>query len=89
MKIFACFLPMLDQEKSAQYRQEHLDYLEIQRSAGQIIANGRFVDGWGGLVIYKAETIEDAIKYAENDPFVIEKARTYEIHEWDMVTTDF
>ena len=87
MKIFACFLPMLDHEKSTAYRQEHLDYLESQRSAGRIIANGRFVDGWGGLVIYKAATMEEAVSYAENDPYIIKQAGTYDIHEWDMVST--
>jgi uncharacterized protein YciI len=87
MKIFACFLPMLDVEKSTQFRADHLAYLDSQRNQGRIIANGRFVDGWGGLVIYKAESLEEVTAWAENDPYVINKARTYDIHEWDMVSS--
>lgn len=85
MKYFACFLPMLDALKSQTFRPQHLDYLEQKRSEGKIFANGRFVDGSGGLVIYMAESEEAAKSLAENDPFVIEGARSYEIHEWDIV----
>jgi uncharacterized protein YciI len=85
MKYFAVFLPMLDQEQSQLYRERHLAYLEEQHAKGRIFANGRFADGWGGMVIYKAESIEEVREWAENDPFVEHQARTYEIHEWEMV----
>ncbi|UQZ86156.1 YciI-like protein [Paenibacillus konkukensis] len=89
MSIFVCLLPMLDAEKSAQFREEHLAHLDRQRSLGRIIANGRFADGWGGMVIYKAESLGEVKAWAENDPYVIKKARTYDIHEWDMVSEHF
>jgi uncharacterized protein YciI len=85
MKYFAVLLPMKDTELSVQYRAEHLAYLEDRRSEGKIFANGRFVDGWGGMVIYKAETFEEAQAIAEKDPFVQTGARGCEIHEWDVV----
>lgn len=85
MKYFVCLLPMLDEEKSRVFRPEHLAYLEQQRGQGRIFANGRFADGSGGMVIYRAETQEEAASWAENDPYVIQGARSYEIREWDMV----
>lgn len=85
MKHFVVFLPMLDEAKSATYRPEHLAYLEAQRGQGRIFASGRFTDGAGGMVIYKAESLEEATAWAENDPYVVHGARRYEIHEWDMV----
>ncbi|MUG69348.1 YciI family protein [Paenibacillus validus] len=85
MKMFVVFLPMLDAEKSQVQRNEHLAYLAEQRAQGHIFANGRFADGWGGMVIYKAEAIEDVRTWAENDPYVRSGARSYEVHEWDMV----
>lgn len=85
MKYYAVLLPMADEEKSRDYRPHHLQYLEEKRNEGKIFANGRFVDGSGGLVIYKAETLEEAKSLAESDPFVIHKARNYEIHEWEVV----
>lgn len=84
MKYFAAFLPMLDEEKSIQYRPEHLEYLQQKQEEGHIFAKGRFVDGAGGLVIYKAESLEEAEKMVQEDPYVQTGARRYEIHEWEM-----
>lgn len=89
MKIFAVFLPMLDEERSKQYRPQHLDYLAKLSNEGKILAKGRFVDGAGGLVIYRADSFQTVQSYVENDPYIIHKARTYEIHEWEMVTDDW
>ncbi|MDQ0256596.1 uncharacterized protein YciI [Evansella vedderi] len=85
MKYYAAFLPMLDEEKSQQHRQEHLDYLDKMSSEGRIFANGRFPDGAGGLVIYKGESLEQVEGYVKEDPYVIHGARSYKIHEWDMI----
>ncbi|OXM83590.1 YciI family protein [Paenibacillus rigui] len=85
MKYFAVFLPMLDQEKSGLYREQHLAYLDQRRSEGRIFANGRFADGWGGLVIYKADAYDHVKQMVEEDPYVMLKARSYEIHEWEIV----
>lgn len=86
MKYFAAFLPMLDEEKSQQYRPQHLEYLEKLGAEGKVHAKGRFVDGAGGLVIYMADSLEEALDLVKNDPYVALGARRYELHEWDMVT---
>lgn len=86
MKQFAVLLPMKDQEKSQTYRPDHLAFLEKMRAEKKVLFNGRFVDGAGGLVIYQASSLEEAESYAKKDPFIIQGARDYEIHEWDMVT---
>ncbi|WP_261129589.1 YciI family protein [Bacillus sp. Marseille-Q3570] len=84
MKYLAAVLPMKDQEKSAQYRPQHLEYLEEQMKKGRIFAKGRFSDGTGGLVIYMAPSLEEVMKIAENDPYVLKGARELEMHEWEM-----
>ncbi|GAB7386584.1 hypothetical protein BSNK01_04190 [Bacillaceae bacterium] len=84
MKYFAAFLPMLDPEKSEQYRPQHLAYLDRMGREGKIFAKGRFPDGAGGLVIYIADSLEEAKTYCENDPYVLHGARSYEVHEWEM-----
>lgn len=86
MKTFAVLLPMLDEEKTKQYRPEHLDYLARLRNEGKILTYGRFVDGTGGLVIYQADSYDTVQSYVENDPYIVHQARSYEIHEWEMVT---
>lgn len=84
MKYFAVFLPMLDVQKSTDYRQDHLNFLGKLKEEGKIFAFGRFVDGAGGLIIYRADTLEAAKSMAEQDPYVVHKARGFEIHEWDV-----
>ncbi|KKI92243.1 hypothetical protein WQ54_10515 [Bacillus sp. SA1-12] len=85
MKYFAVFLPMLDQEKSQKYREDHLNYLNEKREEGKIFANGRFADGKGGLVIYQVNSFEEAEQLTKQDPYIIQGARGFNIHEWEMV----
>jgi uncharacterized protein YciI len=83
---FAALLMMRDVEKSQRLRPQHLAFLTQQESEGRIFARGRFNGGAGGLVIYKAESLDEAKKIAGNDPYVTSGARSLEIHEWEMIT---
>ena len=84
MKYFAALLNMKDPEKNAKFRQQHIDFLTQNEQAGKIFARGRFTDSSGGLVIYIAQSLEEAAKVAESDPYVVSGARLLELHEWDM-----
>lgn len=88
MRYFAAFLPMRDPEKSQRLRQQHLDFLAQKAREGRVFARGRFVDGSGGLVIYRAESLEVARVIAASDPYLIGGARGLEIHEWEMTTEE-
>jgi len=84
MKYFAAFLKMKDLEKNTHYRQQHIDFLQKNEKEGNIFARGRFAESKGGLVIYIAPSLEEAVKIAEGDPYVTSGARTLEVFEWDM-----
>lgn len=84
MKYFAAFLRMLDQQKNVAVRPEHIAFLKEQEAQGRIFAKGPFADGAGGLVIYKAESLETAAALAESDPYVRQGARELDLHEWLM-----
>lgn len=86
MKYFAVLLPMLDEEKSQLYRPQHLEFLEKMNKEGKIFARGRFADGAGGMVIYIAQSLDEARSYAEADPYIVHEARGMEIHEWEMIS---
>lgn len=88
LKHFAVFLPMLDADKSAEFRPQHLQFLADRRQEGKLHANGRFVDGAGGLVIYRASSYEEVEGLVRQDPYIVHGARTYEIHEWEIVLAD-
>ena len=84
MKFFAAFLKMKDPEKNASYRQQHMDFLLQNEKEGKIFARGRFAEGKGGLVVYIAESFEEAAKIAGSDPLVASGARILELYEWEM-----
>lgn len=84
MKYFAAFLRMQDPAKSQNLRPQHLEFLGREEKEGRIFARGKFMDDAGGLVIYQAESLEQARKNAESDPYIASGARSLEIHEWDM-----
>lgn len=88
MKHFAVFLPMKDANKSQNFRSAHLAFLEELRTNGKVAANGKFADGTGGLVVYKAQSFEECETLVKMDPYVAQGARNYEIYEWEVVWAD-
>lgn len=86
MKYFYVFLKMKDEEKNKTYRPDHLSYLEGLEAEGKVFARGPMNDGSGGLVIYIANSLEEAEKLVNDDPYVKMGAREYELKEWNMST---
>lgn len=84
MKFFAAVQFVLDASKGEPHKQKHVEFLEKGVAEGRIFARGRFPDGCGGLTIFEAESLEEAKRYAESDPYVVHGVRRLEIHEWAM-----
>lgn len=82
MAYFAALLHMIDIEKNIEVRPLHIKYLEELEKQGKIFARGPFSDQSGGLVVYIADTFEEALSLAENDPHVVQKVRRLELKEW-------
>jgi uncharacterized protein YciI len=83
LSYFAAILHMEKPELNAQFRDQHLDFLASLDEAGKIFARGPFVDGTGGMVIYIADSLEEAKELAEKDPYVVQGVRRLELHEWN------
>lgn len=84
MPYFAAILHMEKPEINQKYRPQHLEYLDSLDKQGKIFAKGPFVDGAGGLVIYIADSLDDAKQLAEKDPYILEGVRRLELHEWGI-----
>ncbi|WP_332694771.1 YciI family protein [Halalkalibacter lacteus] len=84
MAYFAAILYMEKPELNATYRPQHLEFLEGLEKEGKIFAKGPFIDGEGGLVIYKADSYEEAKILAEKDPYIVQGVRSLQLHEWEM-----
>ena len=58
--------------------------------SGVLFASGPLADAEGktrgdGLTIVRAASAADARKIAEQDPFVVNKLRTFELREWTVM----
>jgi len=62
----------------------HVEYLKILDDNGQLILCGPFKDYAGGILIIKAESINEAIIIAESDPFIIGRFSTYELRTLEL-----
>lgn len=84
MAYYAAILHMIDAEKNKEVRPRHIEYLDELDEKGKIFARGPFADGSGGLVVYIADTFEEALSLAKNDPHVIHRVRRLELKEWTI-----
>ena len=76
-------LTIVDAELNAKVRPAHLDYINRLFKENKVVMAGPFTDGKGGMVIYRADSPEEARRLAEADPVVAEGARTLELREWN------
>lgn len=81
--VYVALLPIIDQEKNAELRPAHLEYINELYKQGKVVMAGPFTDKKGGMVMYKTDTPEEARLLAEADPVVVGGARTLELREWN------
>lgn len=75
MILYVTILEMVDKEEDDKILDEHIGFLNQKLEEGTLIAKGPFTDHSGGLMIYKADSIEDARKLIETDPAVRDNTR--------------
>lgn len=66
---YAAFIRYGNPEKIAEVRPTHRHYLSQLKEAGKLWASGPFTDDSGALIIYEAESEEEAWRLIEQDPF--------------------
>lgn len=63
---------------------KHIKYLS-NISDERYFLGGGFSNKNGGMIIFKAENMDEAKKIADNDPVIKARVYTYELNEWDLV----
>ncbi|OYD73805.1 YciI family protein [Paraburkholderia hospita] len=68
---------------------DHLDYMIGLEKRGLLFGSGPFKNSrghltGGGLTIVRAPTFEDARRLAEQDPFVKNGLRTFDVRSWTL-----
>lgn len=69
MKFAADIVYTDDAAKIAEVRPAHREYLKKLLDSGNLAISGPFTDDRGGLLVYEAETQEDAEALLRDDPF--------------------
>ena len=86
MKFAAVIEYTNDNELIQKIRPTHREYLAQLREIGQLAASGPFTDDSGALIIYEAETQEEAEKYLQGDPFHANGIFvSYQMRPWNPV----
>lgn len=66
----------------------HRAFLKENYEKGLLIASGTRTPRTGGVIITKFKTREEALAWAENDPFYINGIADYEVIDFDPVLHD-
>ena len=66
---FATTINYGNYDKIAEVRPVHREYLAELKAQGKLFASGPFEDDSGALIIYEADSMEDAEALLEADPF--------------------
>ena len=69
MKFAAIIEYSQDKAKIQEFRPTHRQYLATLKERGQLAASGPFTDDSGALIIYEADSPEEAEKLLQGDPF--------------------
>ena len=66
----------------------HLDYQRDMEQQGRLVMAGPVSDATGnemngaGMIIYRAESLDEATKMAQNDPMHASGARSFTVRKW-------
>ena len=64
---------------------EHKDYVRALNARGHQAKTGYWAELGGGMLIFTADSLEDAKDIIAQDPLIINECVTYELHEWCIV----
>ncbi|AUC62088.1 hypothetical protein AA637_13470 [Cyanobacterium sp. HL-69] len=67
------------------YVPAHLEYVKELNKLGHEAKTGYWNDDEGGMLIFKADCIEEAKTIVEKDPLIQNKCVEYVLHQWCIV----
>ncbi|MGT2907690.1 YciI family protein [Streptococcus dentiloxodontae] len=71
-----------DLEQVEKYLEQHIQFLDTFYQWGHFIASGRKVPRTGGIILLKAETLQEVSEIISQDPFKIHGIADYDIIEF-------
>jgi uncharacterized protein len=62
----------------------HVEHIRRLDERGELIVCGPFLDAAGGLVVFRASSVDAARAIAEADPFVVQGFESYELRTLEI-----
>jgi uncharacterized protein YciI len=63
----------------------HIAYVRALRAGGRRAESGYWAERGGGMMIFEADSLEEARDIVENDPLVLDGCVEYQLHEWRCI----
>ncbi|GFZ32976.1 hypothetical protein CSC2_35020 [Clostridium zeae] len=67
---------------------KHVEYLKKLKSEERLLLCGPFTDYPGGMVVFSAEGIEEAISIAKTDPLISSGCKSFEIRTIELANEE-
>ena len=85
MALFLLSYGYNDTDQRAERRDEHVAYLNKLKDDGTLVAAGPYADLTGGTILYQTDTLQDAEKLVEGDPYTqADVSRDRHLREWKV-----
>jgi uncharacterized protein YciI len=68
--------------------ERHVEHLKELNRQGKLVICGPFKDYPGGMVIIRAEDINEATAIAKSDPFIASGCKTFEIRTLELANEE-
>lgn len=68
-----------------QFVPAHKDYVRSLIDNGHQARSGYWAELGGGMLLFQADSMDEAKAIVENDPLIKHQCVTYELHEWRIV----
>ena len=88
MKTYVAWMTVKAAEKVKELLPTHKEHLEKLKVKNRLVLSGPFLipEYSGGIMIFKAESFEEAKDVMENDPFIRNEVEDYDLRELAMTT---
>ena len=84
------FVYLMNNKKALnlQVVQEHVEHLRTLDQEGRLVLCGPFTDYPGGMVVFRADSEDEALRIAESDPFIASGFKTFELRTLEVANAD-
>ncbi|OAB59606.1 hypothetical protein AY600_03210 [Phormidium willei BDU 130791] len=79
---------IVDKSTFDQYVPAHIDYVNALNEKGHHARSGYWNRRGGGMLLFEAESMQQAEAIVQQDPLVLNHCVTYDLYEWCLVVDD-